>query len=307
MSEKVQTWLLLAKKHCGNDVEDFSLIKNAPWKCRELVLEHVWRTMRDLGEVRPPFIGAPEKSGFVKSRRISRVQYSENTTQHGHLVPNGRGFTLLVKVGLTPERERSVIAHELGHTYFFDVTKDPPEPFSTHGFSWENIEGPSYEIGRGILVPRRWLLDRARRPSLESFLSLMHDFRVSAQVLARRLVHDVRLWDILLVISPEHLILSRRSAGSVFKGQSFRSFRTDESLGILTSLVTASPPGKISRYVEPFGRERFLVEVYKAQSGERSFCLIRDSNSQMPSSQTRLEPDLLVNAAQPIRESAIFE
>ncbi len=259
---------------------DFSLIKNAPWKCRELVLEHVWHTMRDLGEVRPPFLATPEKSAFVKSRKVSRVQYSENTTQHGHLIPDGGGFTLLVKVGLTPERTRNVIAHELGHTYFFDVTKNPPEPFSTQDFSWENTEGPSYEIGREILAPRMWLLDRAQRPSLESFLSLMHDFRVSAQVLARRLVHDVRLWDILLVISPEQLMLSGRSVGSV-----------------LTSLVTTSPPGKISRYVESFGRERLLVELYRAQSGERSFCLIRGSNSQVLSSQTRLEPHISVNGS----------
>jgi len=253
--------------------------------------------MRDLGEVRPPFLATPEKSAFVKSRKVSRVQYSENTTQHGHLIPDGGGFTLLVKVGLTPERTRNVIAHELGHTYFFDVTKNPPEPFSTQDFSWENTEGPSYEIGREILAPRMWLLDRAQRPSLESFLSLMHDFRVSAQVLARRLVHDVRLWDILLVISPEQLMLSGRSVGSVFKGQSFKSFRPDEYLGLLTSLVTTSPPGKISRYVESFGRERLLVELYRAQSGERSFCLIRGSNSQVLSSQTRLEPHISVNGS----------
>lgn len=297
MNEKLQTWLLLAKKHCANDVEDFSLIKNAPWKCRELVLEHVWHTMRDLGEVRPPFLDMPEKSAFVKSRKISQVQYSENTTQHGHLVPNGGGFTLLVKVGLTPERARNVIAHELGHTYFFDVTKNPPEPFSTHDFSWENTEGPSYEIGREILVPRRWLLDRAQRPSLESFLSLMRDFRVSPQVLARRLVHDIRLWDVLFLMSPEHLKLSGRFVGNVFKGQSFKSFKTDEHLSLLTSLVTTSAPGKISRYVETFGRERLLVELYRTQTGERSFCLLRDSTSQALSSQTRLEPDFVVNGS----------
>jgi hypothetical protein len=121
----------------------------------------------------------------------------------GGLVPVAGGFDLYLQresessldlvdpgtqVELTP-RERFVVAHELAHTLFFDLAKDPPSLLQT------STDGPALEkvcdeVASQLLVPSWVLRDRLRRLeriSAEMVTDLAREFAVSVQVMVRRL------------------------------------------------------------------------------------------------------------------------
>jgi len=97
----------------------------------------------------------------------------------------------------------TTFSHEIGHTYFYDLSKDPPECLISSKIletkKWyEQFEGLAFDLGREILLPKesftRYVLEKFERPSLANFLSMRSELRISQDVLAQRLMKDLRLW-----------------------------------------------------------------------------------------------------------------
>jgi hypothetical protein len=268
-------WSLLAQLHCKGDLNGSSALSTS--ELRKLVMDYVWQRMRRNGEVSPPFLRDPIKSEFVKSQKIKLIRESDSTNVHGMLVAETGGFVLLVKSGLEEHRRRSVVAHEIGHTFFYDIDVDPPVPYMDQKFSWELVEGPAYEIGRQILLPEKWLLQQHREPCIETFLELQKTFNVSQQLLARRLIHDLKLWDVLILLSPETTLqpTSISPVTTTFKGPAFANFKVKKHSNELYRVFSTSKLGIVAKARTEFGRGKFIVESLKSQYPQLSVCFIK--------------------------------
>jgi len=228
---------------------------------RKIVLDYVWNEMKRHAEDRPPFI-ADDRSHFVKSRRVT-IEDFDVKNSHGCLLPTSQGFTLLVKKGLDDFRRRGVLAHELGHTFLFDLSQTPPKMYNsqTLGPEWRNVEGPAYEIGRQILLPEACLTaqEYGRTPSIENLYELRRIFRASSYILSRRLVHDLHLWDVCVLIAESDPAISVKGK---FRGRSFSHFNIRQNFEkIRPLLVEASENvGEVNDKTLTIGQRTYDVQ-----------------------------------------------
>src|SRR5437899_1261448 len=112
-------WFPLAREYSGTSSHR-SFFTGGLEESKAAVLEYVWNQMQSHGEEKPPFI-TNEGSDFVGSRRV-KVRELKTSDSDGFLVPTIAGFDVFVRGGLEPLRRRSVIAHEIGHTFLFDIS-----------------------------------------------------------------------------------------------------------------------------------------------------------------------------------------
>jgi len=279
MTDLCQPWVILARKHCGHRIGTSSPV-GVNWQtCRKYVMSFVWESMQRNDELSPPFLRHPERSRFISSRRIKEIREVESISDRGHLVVEQDGFIVLLARGLGYARRRGVLGHEVGHTFLYDIDMEPPSLLLPDSFSWRQIEGPAYEIGRQILVPDKSLAQHQKEPGIRQFFELQGIFEVSRETLARRLIHDLRLWDVLIVLSPQTSLRagSISPVRSTFKGASFKAFNARRYAEELDRLVQNAEPGSISQTTHLFGRKRLIVECFKSRSERSSMCLIRRS------------------------------
>lgn len=121
-------------------------------------------------------------------RRIQEV-IREPSNRDGMLIPRRGGFVVRINSNASLSRQRYAMAHELAHTFLYDISKDPPAPTQDLGGHWR-LEGLCHLAAEEILVPE-WATDRLiqqwSNPSIRSYLDLMDRFQVSADVLGHRL------------------------------------------------------------------------------------------------------------------------
>jgi IrrE N-terminal-like domain len=95
-------------------------------------------------------------------------------------------------------RERFTLAHELVHTFFYDVTGEKPRP-AKGSPKGKRLEYLCHAGAAQILVPDALLRDEVMRggrvASIEGILKLASLFRVSVEVMMRRL-HATELIDV---------------------------------------------------------------------------------------------------------------
>lgn len=154
--------------------------------------------------------------GFLKSRKIAKVTVWNTKGLKGSLTPltseqirrrtgqevNEGGFE--INLGYTfIQSVLTTLSHEIGHTYFYDIHKNPPECLVSDSIlekkKWyRQFEGMAFDLGREILLPResftRYVVGKYNHPSLANFFSLYSKLRVSKDVLAQRLMKDLNLW-----------------------------------------------------------------------------------------------------------------
>ncbi len=128
---------------------------------------------------------------IARHRRIDKIVESADRID-GLLIPTYRGFQVRIRGNLPLVRKRSTLAHEIGHTYFYDLSTSPPTKIR-HWFNkvWSE-EGVCSEIGRCLLVPSHMLkqvLDglRAEPLTITVMQYLARLFSVSLDIIARRL------------------------------------------------------------------------------------------------------------------------
>ena len=229
-------WLLLARIYLKAD-KPYNLINSNIDLARKHVLEYVREQMIKHGELRPPFLKEPEKSKFIKSRKIVEIQYSNLEGRDGYLIVTNYGFKMLINNKLGRRRKRTVIAHELGHTFLYNINVTPPKPYyksTPLEANWRNIEGPSFEIGREILAPEPWIKNYTRglKPSIKLFNKLITIFDTTKTVMARRLVHDLKIWDVFIFFpkyDPQKRQILKPGVNERFKGKkTFKKFNIDK-------------------------------------------------------------------------------
>jgi hypothetical protein len=162
------------------------------------------------------------------------------------------GFQVTVDSRASLPRRRFALAHEIGHMLFFDwTTSVPRQPFRSSRY-WVQ-EGYALEIGRMLLTPRRMLADWIERyqlePDLGTFLALCQKFDVSSDVMRRRLIGDLGVWDCIIFTSKIAEGEVATKSVDVSKGPRFhrvsipRLLGQDEWSNFLRSCILSAVPG----------------------------------------------------------------
>ena len=167
------------------------------------LIEYVWGQMRINGEKDAPILHDLTESRFITSRR-AKIRYNDMTKLKGYLNVTENGFEIILNNELkkNPRRLRTIIAHEIGHTFLYDIDSTPIRSIcplkDTQLNPWETHEGLAYEIGRNILVPKQ-LLKRYSylQPSINSLFELRDLFKTTFSILARQLVQE-SFWDVFM-------------------------------------------------------------------------------------------------------------
>jgi hypothetical protein len=184
--------------------------------------EESWKRLRDLflnmadalrlrvGETRPP-VGLDR---MKEVRRIKReVLFGSPDGPDAMLSPSSEGFTLRLKAGQPAVRYRFSTAHEIGHTFFYDIGKTPPRRLLTAGsptrlrgsrVSSEDKEEAICSVFAGaLLLPRDSLLEELESMPSDRGLFLWRiarKYAVSLEAVARRLLVDLSVLRNTLVL-----------------------------------------------------------------------------------------------------------
>jgi len=213
------------------------------WAQEKYLAKGLFRNSRDLSisEVRKAILSAAEDmlkqtnqgipldpKSIAPLRRIRTIIETELSVD-AILIPEVGGFAVKIQKDLHPFKKRYAIAHEIGHTFFFNIEVDPPRrEFEYQKSSYWVQEELSCAIAREILVPRFSLLPLVEngriQPSVNALRYLSALYQVSFDVLRMRLINDLPLWDCVVLESTvtEGKVLTK--GRDISKGKTHRSF-----------------------------------------------------------------------------------
>jgi Zn-dependent peptidase ImmA (M78 family) len=161
-------------------------------------------------------------------RRVKEIVETELSID-AMLIPEIGGFVIKIKRSLHPFKKRFACAHELGHTFFFNIDVDPPQrEFQYQKSSYWVQEDSACAIAREILVPLfsvRPIIEKEEiSPSISALRYLSALYQVSFDVLRYKLVNDAALWDCIILTSTlsEGKIVTK--GRDISKGASYRDF-----------------------------------------------------------------------------------
>ncbi|MBI1805633.1 MAG: ImmA/IrrE family metallo-endopeptidase [Ignavibacteria bacterium] len=173
----------------------------------------------------PPF----QPENLFKCRRILEKSEKALPSSHlGILIPVRGGFLMKIRAEVPKLRKRFTIAHEVGHTFFYDIDQEIPTRKFVRSRYWVEEDFANFVAG-AILLPeaslREVIQERRLDPSLEALARLSKVYMASADVICHRLVRELRLWDCLIFKSVIESDGSIKTNGSfIFKGASFRGW-----------------------------------------------------------------------------------
>jgi len=289
VKEMNELWTLLGKLYSDKPLEGKDR-KDLVEEAKRRVFAYVWNRMRKHGEIRPPFIENPEKSSFVKAQRVQEIIPSDIRGE-AYLLRKDNGFVIIIRKDLVETRSRTVIAHELGHTFFFDADCEPIHPYVGSTVNrpndgdklWSNIEGPAFEIGRQILVPEQ-LLPKYKVTSdisIKAFNKLRRKFNVSTDIMARRLIHDLNAWDdvCIFVTTYEGAGIKLPKNSERFVGPSFkkRRFSLNKNWDTIVNILNDSinnADGVLSKRLK-IERHAYHIESYCKERSPTILCMIK--------------------------------
>jgi Zn-dependent peptidase ImmA (M78 family) len=167
----------------------------APLSPKEFMLGQAGRLLAESGQLRPPF--DPKRAIPPSVRRIEITRLSRD----GMLVPVEGGFIIKLNSEKPLVRQNFACAHEIGHTFFYDISGTRPwRPPASMSSYWAE-ENLCYQFAEEMLMPGCQIKRIADTldPSINNFQRLIKMFQVSAEALARRILR-LNLWDCILII-----------------------------------------------------------------------------------------------------------
>jgi len=131
----------------------------------------------------------------------SIVEDLEISSYSASLTPDETGFVLKIEKTSNEVRDRAIIAHEIGHTLFYDVSKLPPSRilrYRPRKVDKDKEEWVSWDFARELLLPRLFLLRQFAfkyplHPS--KIVDIARKTGVSVELLCHRLILDLGLWN----------------------------------------------------------------------------------------------------------------
>jgi len=173
----------------------------------EWVNHNIFDLIRRSGLNRPPIL-LDKKSKLLKSRKIKDIKYTNEIEVQERIFPVNDGFIIEI-----PKKERRnllwgriYLAHEIAHTYFFDINSSPPQSLVYLENGNPDFEWLCFYFGRCLLVPPDWLKEQlslypkfdSPEFSLETLFKLSKTFLVPWRIMAQRLIEDLAFWNSIM-------------------------------------------------------------------------------------------------------------
>lgn len=148
------------------------------------------------GNSRPPF----DPSRLASERRVNQIVV-EPMAREAVLLPTSDGFKIKIDSRLPRVRRRFALAHELGHTYFFNI--DEPKPIRPYQrLRADHVEEKLCDVfAEEILMPEPRFsahLQKLGEASLDALFQLTRTYDVSARCAAIRIA-NLQLWKVAIV------------------------------------------------------------------------------------------------------------
>lgn len=167
----------------------------APLSPKEFILDQAGRLLSESGQLRPPFDPKRAIPPSVKRIEITRL------SRDGMLVPVEGGFIIKLNSEKPLVRQNFACAHEIGHTFFYDLSGIRPWRPRTSMSSYWAEENLCYQFAEEMLMPGYQIKRIADTlcPSIKNFQRLVKVFQVSVEAMARRILR-LNLWDCILIM-----------------------------------------------------------------------------------------------------------
>lgn len=195
-----------------------------------------------------------------KIKRLRRVYDGKSFTPTGNsihavIVPTVQGFEIRLPTSQPRVRARFSTAHEIGHTFFYDITKSPPVRLVNTtpllGFIRREEDICSAFAGE-LLMPRELVTNSIKslqtKYSIGTLLHLALRYDVSPEVVARRLIYDLSYFPNAVILFKEKLEDKRGGhrdrIGRPIKGKAVKSLRKleREFLTKVQHVIERAPP-----------------------------------------------------------------
>lgn len=163
--------------------------------------------LRISGQDSPPL----ELGASILSSRKAKVSYQANIAVRARLKEESDGFVII----LPPPRKyksfllwwRLVFAHEIAHTFLYDLQGSQPIPLARFPAGDKDLEWLCHYVAKRFLIPSEWLRQETERfPAVNSgefsltvLKKLEKIFLVPWKVVAERLVEDMSIWNCIIL------------------------------------------------------------------------------------------------------------
>lgn len=148
-------------------------------------------------------------SPIQMARRIKEVSYCASLPEWGSLRVDRDGFVVkLARLRATAALwSRWTLAHEIAHTFLYDITQSPPRSLVYVGSGNPKLEWLCRCLSRSLLMPEGWvahmLANGANSPTPTITLHVLDEmerrFGVPWTIVAERIVEDLGLWRCILL------------------------------------------------------------------------------------------------------------
>ena len=205
----------LMNKKLGATFHRFVLAKNGNKilmrKLKEVLSIEIRTMLERSGMTTPPF--DPFSIKMVGKAKI-HVEFVSGKKIRGDGVMEICSDGFLIKIDdnlkrqLARHRLRSTMAHELMHTFFYDVKRLPPAKLGHISQSRKHFlmeEELCHFLAREFLVPTFPLLDliaqkkSLKAPSIRNMEFLKRTFVVSSDIMAYRIISDLTIWNAMFI------------------------------------------------------------------------------------------------------------
>lgn len=223
---------------------------------KERLFADVWRRMQRYRENKPPFL---INKNFVRNGCRAYVEEVDDV-KWAMMEVKDDAFIIKINKNLRRTQKRTYLAHELGHTFLYNLDKIPIEPFYARERSLDLImknvytidEGFVYEIGRFLLMPSNILENYIPRDaSMNDFIRACGTFITTKDVMARKLFWDIYEWnskakywkDAFLIFYPVSDLTTNKKPplpkgnDKIFRGNFFKYFQIKKIWHILAEIL----------------------------------------------------------------------
>ena len=241
--ERVQREVSALSRHAAPE--------NVSWKrAKRAILEAAEYLRLQAEETKPP-IGLER---IARLRKInSREYFVGRAAPEAVLVPNVNRFQVKMAKGQAMKRQRSSLAHEIAHTFFYDIDKHPPARMLAHGDSGRSSvkeEDICKAFARELLMPRELVDSSVRRwheSDMALLLELSHAYDVSIEFASVRLLWDFNYFsNTIAMFSEADKSAPRGAAGRhrQYRGRHVKKLRAAEATAVhlVVDAIAAGPP-----------------------------------------------------------------
>jgi len=139
---------------------------------------------------------------LLPHRHVIRAYPANLGQKKAQLVPVEGGFVIRYR-NMGGSVNRFSIAHEIGHTYYYNLETSPPSKLGVPAIGIADEERFCDLFAAELLMPAQFVSNEALTacsqppycPSTEALIKIAKKFNVSTRVAARRLIRDLAIWD----------------------------------------------------------------------------------------------------------------